>query len=549
MIHRLAVPAIALLLAGPGFAEQIEIQPRTDHATVFPQGASVSWSVDIAADPGTHQLILPGLPAGFDPATLRVAADGARIGAISLQSNRALPGSADEPQAVTSARAALIEVQDALVSFDSVVAGHHADAQALREQAEIVRDLLRGDSRTMPEDLKTIADTAGELIVTYYAKAQQLQREADLKSHRRGQHERAVQRAEQQLAAVLDSRADRTTVLVTVETTRSPASLRLSGFTTAAGWHPAYDLRLDRTTGRLTLERGLVVTQASGGDWQDVTLTLSTTRPSDRAMPTDVPSWFPRIIDPGQAPQGDLRARKGLATAWSADEAELGAAADAALPPPIIEAATAQFDGLSVVYDYPAAVTIRDGADALRLRLDEKQLSPEIFAEIAPRFDSTAFLIAETVNPLDEPILPGPATLYLDGAMVGQENLDLIVPGDDLRIGFGALDGITAELRIPDDSEGDSGIIRRASRRALTERLITRNLTDEDWPLRVVDRVPVSGQEDLTISWTAEPDPGLSDPDGRRGVLYWQHTLPAGDSLEITLTTEMRWPEGKILVP
>ena len=118
---------------------------------------------------------------------------------------------------------------------------------------------------------------------------------------------------------------------------------------------------------------------------------------------------------------------------------------------------------------------------------------------------------------------------------------------DDLDLAFGPIDGITAELRVPENEQGERGLIRRSTAQSLTETLILRNLTGEDWPLRVVDRVPVSRQSDLTVDWSADPQPSETDPDGRRGILYWQDLLAAGDSREITLTTQMRWPEGKEL--
>jgi hypothetical protein len=73
------------------------------------------------------------------------------------------------------------------------------------------------------------------------------------------------------------------------------------------------------------------------------------------------------------------------------------------------------------------------------------------------------------------------------------------------------------------------------------------NLTDTAWPLRVLDRVPVSEQEDLEITWSATPEPTGEDVDDMRGILAWEFDLPAGDTQTIRLETAMQWPEGKVL--
>lgn len=542
MVFRIVLPVVFVLAAAPAVADRIEGQARVAHVTVFPQGAAIRWNVDLAAAPGAHELILPDLPQGIDPSSLRIEAEGARIGAVALQSGRALPSDTPEPAAVTEARARLTTARDALVDFEAGIAARQAAAQAWQERAGITRDLMRGDARVAAVDLQAMVDQAGGMVTDYLARAAAETREADLMANRRDEVQRAVQRAEEHLAAVIDENAGHETLVVALETTGQPARLTLTGFTDAASWAPDYDLRLDRASGQMVLERGLVVQQSSGTDWQDVTLTLSTARPSDQSTATEVPSWLPRIAQPSSPV-----VRRSAPMEMADMEAGGYVAPVVDVEPVIMESAALASIGMTVAYDYPSPVTIRNDADSLRLKLDQTSIQTEVLAEAAPRYDITAYLLAETTNTTGEPILPGNATLYLDGALVGRTMLDLIAPDDDLHIGFGPLDGITAELRVPEETEGDRGIIRRSNQLIQTETLIVRNLTDQEWPLRVVDRIPVSTQEDLTVKWTADPAPSETDPDGRRGVLYWQAPLAAGETREITLRTELGWPDGQEL--
>ena len=61
-----------------------------------------------------------------------------------------------------------------------------------------------------------------------------------------------------------------------------------------ANWSPRYDVRGDLESGGLTMEYGANISQRTGEDWKDVTLVLSTARPS---MASNPPSMDPVFVD------------------------------------------------------------------------------------------------------------------------------------------------------------------------------------------------------------------------------------------------------------
>lgn len=520
-------------LAAPALADRIQVQAPPSHVTLYPDGASVTRIVQVELPEGAHQLVLPGLPPGTDPASLRIIAEGARLGAVALQQGRALPDGTPDSPAVQAARDALRQAEAVLRERDAATATIRAEAEAAGDAIDFLRDLAgaegaaSGDVAVLVQSVEArILDARRRAIAAETAARESMQGREDLV--------RALDDARARLEAVLAPDARRETLLLTVQASGGPARIGITGLTHAAGWQPVYDLRLDRAAGTLALDRGALVSQGSGEDWGDVTLTLSTARPSGQSAPSEVWPEITRIF-----PDQPLRQMTADATAERIEGFAMGKAA-----PAVLEEAQTDRLGLTVIYDYPAPVTIRDGVDALRLALKDATLTPEIHAEAVPRFDSSAYLVAEGQNTLGEPILPGRATLYADGAMVGQADVPLIAAGDDWQFGFGALDGVQLERRIPQREEGDRGLIRKSNSSDETALLIIRNLTDQDWPLRVIDRVPVSEQEDLVIGWQATPEPTTQDPDGKRGVLIWDSQIAAGAEQQIELITSLRWPEG-----
>lgn len=538
MPFSLAALLASTMLTGPALADTFSVAAPVRAVTLFPQGATVTRGVQIDGPAGVHEVVVTDLPPGIDAASLRVSATGAKVGTVSLQHDRAVPGGDADSAAVKAAEAEVRRLEAVIRDRDARVAAIRARAQAAEDSIAFLRGLAQSDSAASG-DVGALADTVAARLLT--AREQMIAAEAQAQTAEVGRDDevKALDRARAALDALRSPENPPTALVMTVETDGTgPARVEISSFTNDASWAPAYDLRLNRADRTVTLDRGLMVAQSTGEDWTGAALTLSTARPSGQSAATTVRPWFPRAEDPAVYETADMVAAPApMATArMQADAAYAGVG-------------NAQMDriGATVVYRYPSPVTIRSDADAVRLGMDSAAIPVEVMAEAAPLYDDTAYLRAEGVNTLPDLILPGRATLFADGAMVGETALPLTPPGDRLRLGFGPIDGLRVERRVPEQSEGTRGIIRSSTTREETAILRVENLTAEAWPLRVVDRVPVSTQDDLTVDWSASPRPTESDPDGERGLLVWRLDADPGSVTEITLTTRMRWPEGKVL--
>ncbi|WBU57569.1 DUF4139 domain-containing protein [Paracoccus sediminicola] len=527
----------AILLAAPAFADRFELDAPVREAVLYPQGASVTRIARTELPEGAHELVIPGLPPGTSPDSLRVSAEGAGIGAVSLQRGRALPDSSADPDAIAAARQEVRRLERSLRAHDAEAELIAAEAETARDMVAFLKDLARSDSAGSG-DVNALADMVGARILAARRSAIEAETRAFAAAQGRGEAERALENARQRLEALEQPPSDdRATLVIAVNGQGGPATLRITGHVDAASWAPVYDLRLDQEAGSLTLERGLLVSQSSGEDWSDVALTLSTSRPAQRSAPSELSPHRVRIYDP-EDPVRPVYAETEMMAA------DMAGGALMKQPSPVADAARTEFMGATAIYRYDSPVDLRDGVDDLRLSLDRQDMPIEaLVAEAVPARDSTAYLVADTENPLQEAILPGPATLYADGAMVGRTRLDLTAAGDEMKIGFGAIDGIMLERRLPDRQSGDMGLIRRSAALDETAILSAENLTGRDYRLRMIDRVPVSEQEALTVDWTASVPPDETDPDGKRGLLVWEMPLNAGQRQEITLTTSLRWPE------
>ena len=535
----------AILAASPALADRFETAARIDQVTVYPWGAGVSRTLSLNLPQGAHEVAVTGIPLDIDPGTLRVTGTGATIGAVSLQQGRVAPSKPVESPEFLAAQDEVRRLEAAIAQHDARVIDIEARGTAAEDMIGFLMNLAESDSdrgdfasltasarAQLTEAHQTIARSAAEVQAAEPA-AEELAKELD--------------RATARLDALRAPEAETGALVIAVQGAGTPADIRITALTRQASWQPVYDLSLQRKDSRLRMERGLMVTQSTGEDWQDVRLTLSTERPMDQSAPSELAPEFMRVDD------GNSKAYSRSSASMDDSMARMQEDGYAA---PVIEAeavvvgsALAGMVGETVIYDYPTPVDIRHSADALRLPLDAHDLTPEIVAEAVPRHDDSAYLVADTVNSTGAVILPGDATFYADGALVGRGALELTAAGDDMKLGFGPLTGIKLERHLPNETEGGSGIIVKSAERQETAVLSIRNLTGEEWPLRVIDQVPVSRQEDLRIDWSAEPAPDETDPKGKRGLLVWNGRIAAGEERSITLKTSLRWPDGMMLLP
>lgn len=525
-----ATPAVA-------WADTIEASSKVIRVTLYPWGASVTRRAEFSATEGVHELIVPDLPIGTEAATLRVSGEGVAIGAVNLLHDR-LPVTDDSPSpAIKAAKDEVERLEDVLRGKDAAIAAIRLRAAAATEQVAFLRGLNQSDAPVSVEDLRALARMVGEEVLAASQVAHAAEQEAGAASRAREADVTALEKARQALAALTDGETRHAALSLAVQSREGGGAIEMTSYTDAASWRPVYDMRLDREAGTLDMARGVIVSQASGEDWRGVDLVLSTARPSERSEPTPLWPWLRRIGTPERRLS---MAPSPMATAG----ADMGYAEAESL---VKETAGVEMMGATVTYHYATPVDIRDGVEDLRLKLDDVVLRPQIVAEAVPAEDTSAYLLAEGTNDSGQVLLPGAAVLFLDGALVGGTELGLIAAGDKMRLGFGPIDGLRLTRTVPERSEGDRGLISKSNELHEVAMLKIENLTGEDWPLRVLDRVPYSEQEDLVIRYSATPAPTETDRNGARGILAWTSEIKAGKTQEIRLETVLSWPEGQEL--
>ena len=446
------------------------------------------------------------------------------------------PLTEDQKTAKAAVEAAQSAADQAALALEAVTAKIEAAEAQVRFLSSFTGALPDGAT---PDTIKSMATMIGTETLT--ARQAALAAKAELPPVRIALTEAQDALVKAQAAYDALPTADMDYTALSVAVTAAAAgeqTVTVTQYVGNASWQPVYDLNLTRTDGdALTLNRAVLVTQYTGEDWDGVALTLSSSRPSEQAAPSQL---WPELRSVGpEEPDLDL-ARKSEAVGGALYE-EAPAAA------PAVTVAGMAYEGDTVVYNYPEPVTVATGAENLRLALDSLSFSPVVKAVAVPRLDKTAFVMASFTNASAEPLLPGQAMLFREGVLVGSTWLDVIAPGVETDVGFGAIETLTVKREMPKRAGGETGVFTSANQQSESAVITVENTGDQSWPVRVLDQVPYSEQDDLEIEVSASPEPTETDVEGQRGILSWEFDLAAGGKETIALEQTLTWPEGLVL--
>jgi len=316
------------------------------------------------------------------------------------------------------------------------------------------------------------------------------------------------------------------------------AELKLSYRVRGPAWTPNYEARLDSENNRVVLNRTARVSQATGEDWTDVRLALSTSQPVYGERPELGPWWIDVAPERKSKPAGRVLMKDTAPAAMAPagmEESATGAA---------VETVNAEF---AATYVIDGRVNVPAGNEPRELAIGSHELKADIGAETLPQTDPRAWLIADTTWDGEGPLPPGSVARFRDGAYIGEGRLESWAPDEERTLAFGIDPSIEVNFKPLKDEAGKSGWITTKSTLARYYRLEITNHHGRGLPVTALLRVPVSKNEKIEIETDYSVVPSETDVDDDRGVHAWKFDLAAGAAQTLDLGYEISYPEGRDL--
>jgi hypothetical protein len=381
------------------------------------------------------------------------------------------------------------------------------------------------------------------------------------------------------------SRSEREVVLFISSPTAGEAAIGLRYLVNDAGWLPQYNLRADPAKSAVSIEYNAVIHQASGEDWTNVAMSLSTAQPT---MEAGAPELEPMevILTPGAPGMGralfkklrsvgvsyskvseaeepvyrDLsdqfqqleRSRRQIARKGSLAQStlntmaegrqmmELQADKDAVRKIQSAEKKFARTEGVSVTYDLPGKLSMPSRSDQQLLTIASFGAKAKFLYIATPLLTDYVYLQADITNNSKTIMLAGPASMYLDGGFVGKANIELVTIGEEFTAGF----GVDSQVRIArefKDKKVDTLWGNRVEE--YDYRIAIDNYKNMPVKLQLLERIPYTEDEALEIenfktNTALSKDPEYLRTQRDKGILRWDLTLkPATTGRKGTIVT------------
>jgi len=541
----------AALFFAPGLASagEIELTSRIERVTVYPDGAVVTRLGKAELLQGASRIVLRGLPATIDPASIRVEGKGSGAFSVGAVDVRLAPG---EPRPVLDTviegkLKTLREEKDALAGR---IEATEAKRSTIERFAQTGPDKLGPDGKALPvADWPAVFEAIGISLVKVHDELRGLRaRAADVEGEIA-----ALERARPQAAKPGAPRRD---IAIAVEAPAPIAaefavSYRVGG----AGWTPQYEARLTTGSGTakpsLDLVRRAELRQRSGEDWTDVALTLSTTRSAGgtrapELQPVQVMFFEPPVVYESRPRVGAAPAPMAAARAKAEAEALAEKSQRSVSAPVAADVQTAQVEAgaYQASFQVPGRASVPQDGSSRTVVLSQGKVEPALSARVTPELEETAYLEAAFIHEEAAPLLPGTVALRRDGSYIGRGRIGLVAPGDKVELGFGADDKLKIS-RAPVRRRENEPTWLGQTRTDLREfRTLVKSLHAQPVKVTVTERIPFSESTAITIETIpAQTTPPTEKQVGdKRGVQAWTFDLAAGAEKEIKITYRIKWP-------
>lgn len=549
-MHKLSILSIStgllILCSAPLLAEEFLAASNITAVTVFPDRALVTRTTELTAPKGLSTVVIEGLPAGLIHGSLRVEGSGSgsfAIGSIESQRifqedliredeerlTRELEGLRDERRGLDD------QISSSRIRLKFIEALGQEMGKNINE--EIVRGPITPE--TWEKAWTTIESGASQSLY-------EVQR---LKIEKR-KLDRKIRRVKKELNQVRTGKRESVTAKIKIEAeTAGTAQLKISYQIFGASWTPLYDARLDVESEKVTLIQLAQVRQKTGEEWLGVPLTLSTSRPLQGATLPELEPWFIDFLhlmaqDEISANRPNLALREEMEMDASMKQSRV-AGSPKAKRAKAREAVIAATE-FSAEYQIPGRSNVPSDNAPHKFTIGQDEMEVELAVRTVPKITPKAYLFARASYNGAAPLLPGPVSVFRDGAFIGNTRIKLLRPDEKFKLSFGVDDKVRVKYRLEIGKRSKGGIIRNKRRVEKQYRITVSNFHDRPIEVSVMDQIPVPQDKQIKVELLKDStEPTDRDPEGKLGIVTWTHTYDPNEERVIHFDYSVSYPKDQ----
>jgi uncharacterized protein (TIGR02231 family) len=555
------VTGVSLLaFSFPAFAADIDLETRIDQVVVYPDGANITRQGAIDVPMGASTLLIKGLPASLDPASIRVEGKGSAsfmIGAVDVK----LVAGDTKPVIDAELEATLKGLKDQREKLLVQIQSAETKKATIERYAQSKPENLGTDTKPFdPAQWTQAWDQLGNALLKVNDELRAFKnnvRDLDLD----------IQAKERARPRPVNVGAPKRNVMIALESAApTKGTLSVTYRVSGASWQPLYDARLNTTAQSpqskptLDITRRASIVQQTGEDWSDVSLSVSTARASRGTAAPDLPAlqagYWEAVPMAQRSTLGKVSGEMRREASQFDQVANMAVPAPVAAPAPLQEDkradeqfATLEAGAYQASFNVAGKVSLAQDGSAKTFGLAKRTYTPDLVVKTVPVLDETAYLEAQFTNEEEATLLAGDVLLHRDGNYIGKGRLSAIAAGDKVELGFGATDQVKVQRSPLKRRETDPAFLSSTKTDTRDFKTVVKNLHPFPIKVMVQDRIPFSEVSTLNVELLPQSTPVTEkNSDAKRGVLTWVYEMAPQQSQDIRLTYRLKWPADRELI-
>ena len=493
-------------------AQEIETVPQLQKATVYLNAAKLFYAGQAELPAGNVKLVFKGLSPYLIQESMVLKGVG-NVEIIHFQYRNDYLVNERDNQKIRELEKKLLEVSRKNNLID-------AEILALKDELTI----LKGNAKLDKPNL-----TAVQQYLNYYKKrVKEVRKQLFELEQKQKPLLKEIDKLEKQLKELKGkSRRKAKDLIVSLYVPKAQKfHYRLEYLTRNARWQPSYRLKAGKDKTAVDWTYQAEVTQETGIDWENVSVTLSNLRPQFHMRIPQPQPWY--LYPHGQNVYKSRAKGMVLMEASGAPDNEVSYA----------ETEITESD-IDVEYTMKNTYDILSGNEPLLITLQQFTTPAEFGYYTVPYLSRNAYLMA-TVKDLEQyRLLPGKARLYYMDRYTGETRINPQTAEEGLKLSF----GIDPEIAVKRKTTKNFRDYKSMSNKVVVQREYTieiKNNKKIPVDITVKDRVPVSQDEKIEVKNVHIENGGIKD---KNGIITWKIRLNPGEKKTLKFYFEVKFPK------
>lgn len=502
------------------YGSTVEVSPKIVHVTVFTTNAMVKKEGSVSLKKGTHTLSIPGLTPAMINDSLQVKIEGGNVVKISdvkveqTYLQKAAHEKVDKLQAKLDQTTALIKTKS------DEIAVINGTGEFLKKISPFPQN-----QKVSPSELESHTEFLEKTLTETYNRIANI--EVQIKDL---QKEKAL--VEKELNALKTPDQTKTVLIaLTSSADLKDQKLEISYMVNNVHWTPLYIVSADSSSGKVEWSNFISLAQASGEEWSDASIEISTAKPFSANAPDPLDGWYIDIYRP--LPQTYAK------SAYDQLETMERRSSIASMAPESYAAPLIQQESASFSFILPGKNTVPSDNQPHKVFIASGVKEAKFYYRAVPRLSSFAYLTAILENPFSFPLLAGEMTLLLDGRVVGVRNTSkTLFPEEEVQLSFGADESIKIEYN------QKKKYAKTASKETHVSYSYTHEITNgKNRPIQlsVEDHFPVSRHEQIKVILNT-PQKEVAKL-SEEGIITWDLTLNPREKRVLPMQFTVTYPK------